>query len=177
MAFRLDATDRRILALLEDDGRMPSAEMARRMEGVSERSIRYRIDRLRKSGVLRISAIVNPQALGYTTLGDILIDVAPGCVQNVAAQLMELDQICYVAGSVGDGDLNVQVYARDTEELVRLVNDVIGTIPGVARVRALIVPVGGGFAETTLGRMTPARSTVATSRGGLPTTGVSGMRP
>jgi len=61
-------------------------------------------------------------------------------VQNVAAQLMELDQICYVAGSVGDGDLNVQVYARDTEELVRLVNDVIGTIPGVARVRTLIVP-------------------------------------
>ena len=112
-----------------------------------------------------------------TTLGDTLTDVAPRCVQNVAAQLMELDQICYVAGSVGDGDLNVQVYARDTEELVRLVNDVIGTIPGVARVRALIVPVGGGFAETTLGRMTPARSTVATSRGGSPTTGVSGIRP
>ena len=40
-----------------------------------------------------------------TTLGDTLTDVAPRCVQNVAAQLMELDQICYVAGSVGDGDL------------------------------------------------------------------------
>ena len=38
------------------------------------------------------------------------------------------------------GISNVQVYARDTEDLVRLVNDVIGTIPGVARVRALIVP-------------------------------------
>jgi Lrp/AsnC family transcriptional regulator for asnA, asnC and gidA len=140
VAFNLDAIDRRILSLLEEDGRMPSAEMARRMEGVSERSIRYRIERLKKSGVLRVVAILNPQALGYTTIGDVVIEVTPGYLQDVAARLVEIDQVSYVAGTVGNGDLNVQIYARDNEELVRLTNEVIGVIPGVARVRTVIVP-------------------------------------
>lgn len=140
MAFGLDVIDRRILALLVEDGRMTSAEIARRIDAVSERSIRYRIDRLKRAGVARVSAIINPLALGYTTIGDVVIDVSPGHLQNVAAQLVDLDQVSYVAGSVGDGDLVVQVYARDAEELVRLVNEVIGTIPGVARVRTTMVP-------------------------------------
>lgn len=140
MAFELDTIDRRIVSFLEKDGRMPAAEMARHMKGVSERSVRYRIDRLRRSGVLRIAAILNPQALGYATIGDVVIDVAPGSLQDVAARLMEIDQVSYVAGTVGDGDLSVQVYARDTEDLVRLTDESIGNIPGVARVRTVIVP-------------------------------------
>ncbi len=141
MAAKLDAIDRELLAFLKEDGRMSSSEMARRLPGVvSERSIRYRIDRLRKTGIVRVTAILNPQALGYSTVGDVLIDVAPGQLQEVAAQLTQLGQISYVGGVVGDGDLNVQVYARDTEELVRLSNEVIGAIPGVTRVRTIIVP-------------------------------------
>ena len=140
MAVSLDAIDRRILAFLEEDGRMSSSEMARRMRGVSERSIRYRIDRLKRAGVLRIAAILNPQALGYSIIGDLMIDVTPGKLQEVAAQLVELDEVSYVAGTLGDGDLNIQIYARDTEELVRLTNEVIGAIPGVARVRTIIIP-------------------------------------
>jgi Lrp/AsnC family transcriptional regulator for asnA, asnC and gidA len=140
MAFTLDAIDRRILSLLRKDGRMPCAEMARRMKGVSERSVRYRIDRLKRSGVLRIVAILDPRSLGYPTIGDVLIEVAPGSLQDVAAQLVEIDQVSYVAGAVGEGDLNAQIYARDTEELVRVVDEVIGAIPGVARARTVIVP-------------------------------------
>jgi Lrp/AsnC family transcriptional regulator, regulator for asnA, asnC and gidA len=141
VAAKLDAIDRDILAFLKEDGRMSSSAMARRLQGgVSERSIRYRIDRLRKAGVIRITAILNPQVLGYATVGDVLIDVAPGQLQDVAAQLMQLGQVSYVGGVVGDGDLNVQVYARDNEELVRVSNEVIGAIPGVTRVRTIIVP-------------------------------------
>ena len=59
-----------------------------------------------------------------------LIEVAAGKLQDVAAQLVEFPTVSYVAGSVGDGDLSVQVYARDTEELLRFVNEVIGKVPG-----------------------------------------------
>jgi Lrp/AsnC family transcriptional regulator for asnA, asnC and gidA len=119
---------------------MPCSEISRRLEGVSERSVRYRIERLKKSGVVRITAILNPIALGYSTIGEVLIDVAPNCLQDVAAELVQIDQVSYVAGMVGDGNLNAQIYARDNEELVRLVNEVIGSIPGVTRVRTLLVP-------------------------------------
>jgi DNA-binding Lrp family transcriptional regulator len=129
LGLALDTTDRRIIALLVEDGRMPCSEIARRLGDASERSVRYRIGRLRRSGAVRISAIVNPAAFGYETIADLVIDVAPGWLQDVAAQLVDLDQVSYIAGSVGD-----------PEELVRLVNEAIGSIPGVVRVRTAIVP-------------------------------------
>ena len=102
--------------------------------------MRYRIERLVRNGVIRVSAIVMPQAVGFPIIGDVLVDVAPGKLQDVAAQLVDFPTVSYVAGSVGEGDLSVQVYARDTEELVRVCNEAIGTIPGVTRVRTIIVP-------------------------------------
>ncbi|MBC7293187.1 MAG: AsnC family transcriptional regulator, partial [Thermoleophilia bacterium] len=86
MAVHLDTTDRHIIALLVEDGRLSSAEIARRIGHVSERSVRYRIGRLRRTGVMRVTAIVSPQALGYTTIGDISISVLPGTLQDVAAR-------------------------------------------------------------------------------------------
>ncbi len=108
MASGLDAVDRRIPALLVEDGRMPAA--------------------------------VDPLPPGYASIGHVAIDVAPKSLQDVAARLVGLDQVSYGAGSVGDGDLLVQVYARDPEEPVRLVNEVIDAIPGVTRVRTTMVP-------------------------------------
>jgi Lrp/AsnC family transcriptional regulator for asnA, asnC and gidA len=138
--FALDAIDRSVVSLLLEDGRISSAEITRRIGHVSERAVRYRIERLVRSGVIRISAIVNPQAVGFSVIGDVLIDVAPGKLQDVAAQLVEFPTVSYVAGSVGEGDLSVQVYARDTEELLRFVNEVIGKVPGVTRTKLAMVP-------------------------------------
>ena len=140
MTFSLDAIDRQIVALLSEDGRVSSAEMTRRIGHVSERAVRYRIERLVRAGVIKVTAIVNPQAVGYRVTGDVIIEVAPGMLQAVAEQLCSLDNISYVAGSVGDGDLSAQVYARDTEDLLRFVDEVIGKVRGVSRTRTVVVP-------------------------------------
>ena len=140
LPFTLDAIDRQIVSLLIEDGRTSSAEITRRIGHVSERAVRYRIERLIRTGVIRVSAIVMPQAVGFPVIGDVLVDVAPGKLQDVAAQLVEFPTVSYVAGSVGEGDLSVQVYARDTEELLRFVNEVIGKVPGVTRTKLAMVP-------------------------------------
>ena len=140
MTFSLDAIDRQIAALLSEDGRISSAEMTRRIGHVSERAVRYRIERLVRAGVVKVTAVVNPQAVGYRVTGDVIIEVAPGMLQAVAEELCSLDNISYVAGSVGDGDLSAQVYARDTEDLLRFVDEVIGKVRGVSRTRTVVVP-------------------------------------
>ena len=140
VTFNPDAIDRQIVALLAEDGRISSAEMTRRIGHVSERAVRYRIERLVRAGVVKVTAIVNPQAVGYRVTGDVIIEVAPGMLQAVAEQLCGLDNISYVAGSVGDGDLSAQVYARDTEDLLRFVDEVIGQVQGVSRTRTVVVP-------------------------------------
>jgi len=140
LPFTLDAIDRQIVALLLEDGRTTAAEITRHIGHVSERAVRYRIERLMRWGVIRVSAVVNPQAVGFPIMADVLIEVAPGQLQDVAAQVVEFENVSYVAGSVGEGDLSIQVYARDTEELLRLVEEVIGKVPGVTRTKTVMVP-------------------------------------
>jgi len=137
----LDAIDRAIVDLLIEDGRMSSADVARRIGNVSERSVRYRLERLLHSGVIRVSAIVNPKAVGFGVTADVLLEVEPGHVQEVARRMTEFEQVSYCACSTGDRDLSIQLYARDNEELYRFVTEVIGHVPAVRRTTTILVPV------------------------------------
>ena len=78
MSYKVDSTDRAIVDLLIKDGRMSSAEIARRVSGLSERSARYRVDRLVKEGIIRVSAIACPKAVGLPATADVFIEVEPG---------------------------------------------------------------------------------------------------
>lgn len=68
MVYDLDTIDRRILAFLREDGRMPSSQIAGRIGTVSQRSVRYHVERLRRSGVLCNVVVLDPLALGYTSI-------------------------------------------------------------------------------------------------------------
>jgi Lrp/AsnC family transcriptional regulator for asnA, asnC and gidA len=141
VAVTLDRTDRGIVSLLLKDGRISSAEITRRLDrGVSERSVRYRIERLRRAGVIRVSAVVNPQALGYSVTGDVIIEVAAGRLRSVAEELAAFPNVSYVAASAGEGDLSIQVYAHDNQEILRFVDEVVGRLDGVTRTRTVMVP-------------------------------------
>ncbi len=141
MSYKIDRIDQTIVHLLIEDGRMPSSEIARRLGNVSERSVRYRIDRLIQQGVIRVSAIVNPKAVGLPVKADIFVQVEPGHVPEVARKMTEFECVSYVACSTGDRDLSIQVYARDNEELYRFVTEVIGNVPGVRKTSTMLLPL------------------------------------
>jgi Lrp/AsnC family transcriptional regulator, regulator for asnA, asnC and gidA len=140
VAHRIDDIDRRIVSFLLADGRMSSSELARRLGQVSERTVRYRIERLIAEGIVHVGAIINPKALGLLVTADIWIEVVPGHLRRVAESLAALPQVSYVAYSTGDRDLSIQVYARDNDELHHFVSEVVGNIPGVTRTSTMLVP-------------------------------------
>jgi len=141
VSYKVDSIDRAIVDLLIKDGRMSSAEMARQVGDLSERSARYRIDRLVKEGVIRISAIANPKAVGLPVTADVFIEVEPGRIAEVARKMAEFDCVSYVACSTGDRDVSVQVVARDNETLYNFVAEVIGQVPGVRKATTMLVPM------------------------------------
>jgi Lrp/AsnC family transcriptional regulator for asnA, asnC and gidA len=124
-----------------EDGRMSSADIARRIGGVSERSVRYRLLRLIDQGIVRVSAIPAPQALGFSVVADVFIEVEPGHVMDVARQVMTYTCVSYVACSTGDRDLSIQVVAHDNAELYRFVTEVVGHVPGVRKTSTMLVPI------------------------------------
>ncbi len=137
----LDDIDLKIIDLLMEDGRMPSADIARRIGDISERSVRYRIERLIRQGIIRVSAIANPQALGFTVVADVFIEVEPGEVLEVARRLAEYENVSYVACATGERDISIQIVARNNTELYTFVTEVIGHVPGVRKTTTSIVPI------------------------------------
>jgi Lrp/AsnC family transcriptional regulator for asnA, asnC and gidA len=140
--FEIDKTDVAIVNLLMEDGRMPSAEIARRVgDEISERVVRYRIERLVRDKVVRVTAIVNPQTLGFQVVADVWLVVDADSILEVANKMTEYEGISYVACSIGETDVSVQVLARDAGEVYRFVTEVIGKTPGVRKTTTSIVPL------------------------------------
>jgi Lrp/AsnC family transcriptional regulator for asnA, asnC and gidA len=138
----IDKVDEQIVSLLMEDGRMPAAEVARRIGGgISERVVRYRIDRLIREGVMQISAIVRPRALGCQVVADVWMEVDSDSILDVARRMTEFENVSYVACSIGEQDVSVQVLAQDTAEVYHFVTEVIGKVPGVRKTTTSIVPL------------------------------------
>ena len=73
--YKIDNVDISIVNMLLEDGRKSAAEIARQIGDISERAVRYRIERMVKKEIICVSAIISPQAFGLDTYADVWIEV------------------------------------------------------------------------------------------------------
>jgi Lrp/AsnC family transcriptional regulator for asnA, asnC and gidA len=139
--YKIDNIDVEIVNLLLMDGRMSASEIARQINGVSERVVRYRIDRMIDEDVINISAIVKPKAFGLGIYADVWLEVESDKILEVANKLAEYDNVTYVACSIGETDVSIQVVSKDTAEIYQFVTEVVRRIPGVRKTVTSIVPI------------------------------------
>ena len=139
--YEIDEKDVKIVNLLLEDGRMTASDIARNLEDISERAVRYRIDRMVAEGVIRVSAIVSPQAFGLTTYADVWLEVESDKILEVANKMAEYQNVSYVACSIGETDISIQIVAKDTAEVYRFVTEVVRKVPGVRKTTTSIVPI------------------------------------
>lgn len=139
--YEFDKTDIKIVNLLLEDGRMSASEISRRMTDISERSIRYRIDRMIDAGVIQISAVVSPEALGLTVKADVWLEVESDLILEVAKKLAAFENVTYVACGIGQNDISLQLVAKDTAEIYYFVTEVVRKVTGVRKTTTSIVPI------------------------------------
>jgi Lrp/AsnC family transcriptional regulator for asnA, asnC and gidA len=139
--YEFDKIDIKIVNVLLEDGRMPASEIARRIGDISGRAVRYRINRMVEEQVVQISAVAKPQAFGLTTIADVWLEVESDKILTVAKKMVEFENVSYVACSIGQTDVSIQVVARDTSEIYHFVTEVVRKVPGVRRTTTYIVPI------------------------------------
>lgn len=139
--YNFDKIDVKIVNLLLEDGRMSASEIARQIGNISERAVRYRIDRMVYEGVVRVSAVAKPQAFGLTTIADVWMEVESDRILEVAKKMVEFDNVSYVACGIGQTDVSIQIVAKDTAEIYHFVTEVIRKVPGVRKTTTSIVPL------------------------------------
>lgn len=139
--YKINKYDVRIINLLVEDGRMSCAQIARTIGDISERSVRYRIERMQKEGLIEVTASINPKMVGFEITADVWLEVDSDAILSVAQEMTQHNCISYVACAIGKTDVSVQVLGRDTDEIYRFVTEVIGKTPGVRKTTTSIVPM------------------------------------
>lgn len=113
----LDATDRRLLALLRENARLSIADLARQV-GMSAPAVRERIGRLEQEGVIRgYRAEVDPSGLGLPVAAWVRVRPGPGQLPKIAALAEQLPQVSECHRVTGDDCFLIKVHAEGIEEL------------------------------------------------------------
>jgi Lrp/AsnC family transcriptional regulator for asnA, asnC and gidA len=133
----MDELDRKIIALLQMDGRASNAKIAREV-GVSEGTVRRRLRRLIQDDVVNVVAVPNLEKLGYATTALIGLQTGPGKSDSVADSIASLQESHYVAVTTGAYDVFVWAGLESAEGLGNFLRTKIGIIEGVQRTETFV---------------------------------------
>jgi Lrp/AsnC family transcriptional regulator, regulator for asnA, asnC and gidA len=126
----LDTVERRMIELLQRDGRLSVVHLAR-MLGVTEVTARRKLQRLLKDNVIRVVATVDPFDVGYETPVIIGLKVDRSRLEEVAERISQLPQVRYVGASTGRVDLIIEVVTRTNQDLAAFLLDDLAAIDGI----------------------------------------------
>lgn len=126
----LDGLDRGILQLLHQNGRMPYSAMAKALAS-NEATVRKRVDRLVRQGVVEIIGVSNPYRLGLETHVLIGMEVELSALDAIAEELAGMEELSYVACASGAYDIvAVAVFTSDAE-LYQFLSQRLAKIEGI----------------------------------------------
>lgn len=131
-AAGIDAVDARIIELLRTDGRMSNRDLAAAV-GVNEATIRARLRRLDETNTIRVVAIRDLRAMGFDHIVAVGVQVKGRLAEEVARDLAKLSQVLTANVTIGANDIELQVVAKDLEDISNLLTNVLPGVPGVAR--------------------------------------------
>jgi len=129
---QLDRTDRRILAIMQEDSSLSVAEVAARV-GLSQTPCWRRIQRLRADGVITGTvSLVNPEAvgLGLTVFMAIeALDHSPDWLDRFTAAVSTMPEVLEVHRMAGDIDYLLRVAVADMAAFDAFYRELINAVP------------------------------------------------
>ncbi len=137
--MEIDATDKRLLSLLQKQGRLTNAELAEQVN-LSPSACHRRVQRLEQAGYIdAYVALLNARKLGRPTTvfveitlsgqADELLDAFEKAVKRVP-DILE----CHLMA--GTADYLLKVVAEDTEDFARIHRQHLARLPGVAQMQS-----------------------------------------
>lgn len=136
-AFEFDHTDRRIVALLKENGRVSNQEIASRLD-LTRAVVGLRIQRMTEMNALRIVAAADFTAYNYNVLIMLAIKVVGRQVSAVASDLARLDEMFAVHVVSGAHQIEALVAVHDLDELSSSAMPSIMSVAGIGQIDVAI---------------------------------------
>jgi Lrp/AsnC family leucine-responsive transcriptional regulator len=138
-ADALDATDRRILTVLQKEGRITNAELAERVN-LSASACHRRVQRLEEEGfIAAYVALLDARRMGRPTTVFVEItlqaqsDEVLDAFERAVARVPDVLECHLMAGSA---DYLLKIVAENTEDFARIHRQYLTRLPGVAQINS-----------------------------------------
>jgi Lrp/AsnC family transcriptional regulator, leucine-responsive regulatory protein len=119
---RLDQIDQRIIGELIDDGRVPMAELGRRVN-LSPPAVSERVQRLEQAGVITgYRAVVDPRALGYQLTAIVRVKPSPRQLHRIPELALQIPEVGECHRITGEDCFYLKLHLRSIDELTSLLD-------------------------------------------------------
>jgi DNA-binding Lrp family transcriptional regulator len=140
--LKLDTTDRKILGLLQQDGRVTNSELARQV-GLAAPSTLERVRKLEAAGVIRrYAALLDPAKVGVASHTLVEVTLRTHTKDSVV-EFMDavdgVDEIMECHHVTGDADFLLKIACRDIGAYEELVLHRLTALPHVANLKTMVV--------------------------------------
>ena len=137
---KLDAKDLRILQLVQRDGALSQAEIAKKV-GLSTAAVNERLRKLEAGGVIRRwTALVQPEAVGTSVTAFVEVFIEnPRFEAGFLERVGRLDEVQECHHVTGEFSLLLKVRVRDMASLQRLLLEQLAAHEGVRQTRTVMV--------------------------------------
>lgn len=138
----LDETDKKILSILQDDGRITNSRLAQKI-GLSPPAALERVRRLEASGVIeKYVALLDRQKAGYNIQTIVMVCLShhqTPSLEHVKERLTQMDEVLECHQLTGDVDFLLKVAVKDMNSYTDFVNNKLSGIPGIQNVKTSFI--------------------------------------
>lgn len=137
--MRLDTIDRRILHVLQRQGRISNAELAERIS-LSPSACHRRVQRLEAEGYIRdYVALLDPRRIGKPTT--VFVEIRLSSQSDEVLEAFErgvarIPDVLECHLMAGEADYLLKLVAEDTEDFARIHRQYLSRLPGVAQMQS-----------------------------------------
>ncbi|MEC8325101.1 MAG: Lrp/AsnC family transcriptional regulator [Pseudomonadota bacterium] len=139
--IELDKTDKRILELLQSNGRLSSAKIASTL-ALSETPCWRRIKRLEEQGYIEgYQANLNRRKVGFGVMAFVqltYIEHDEKTTKDFEQMILACDNVLTCYNMTGDADFLLQVVAKDLDDYSTFIDNVLRKLSGVSSIRSSI---------------------------------------
>jgi Lrp/AsnC family transcriptional regulator, leucine-responsive regulatory protein len=139
-SLHLDAIDRKILMLLQENAKISQAEVAREV-GLTAPSVNERIRKLERGGVIRgYAALLDERKVGHDIAAFVEVFIEhPKFETDFIRNVQPLDEVLECHHITGEFSFLLKVRVTDMAAFRRLLIEKLNTVPGVRQTRTLMV--------------------------------------
>ena len=142
MQNSLDRIDRKILSLLQDNGRITNAKLAQEV-GLSPPPMLERVKKLEKSGVIKkYVALVDPRKLDRGTMAFVAVSLRfhrQDAIEEFVTEIQKIPEVLECHHITGEEDYLLKIAVRDIEEYERFLRTKLTGFSGISRLKTYFI--------------------------------------